>query len=114
MSKKIITITKCAAEYINSIIEQGRQKNKDYVGLRISIKKGGCSGNIYDFQYVDAKFESDIEVVDKGIKLFIDPSASIKIIGSRMDYIKGISLSGFMFTNPNELGRCGCGKSVKL
>jgi len=114
MSKQIITITDCAAKYISSIIEQGRQENKAYIGLRIGIKKGGCSGNEYDFQYADVKREYDEEIIDKGIKLFIDPSATMKIIGSQMDYEEGSFSSGFVFKNPNELGRCGCGKSVQL
>jgi len=114
MSKQIITITDSAAKYISTIIEQGQKENKAYVGLRISIKKGGCSGNEYNFQYADVKHEYDEEIVDKGVKLFIDPSATMKILGSQMDYDDGMFSSGFVFKNPNELGRCGCGKSVQL
>jgi iron-sulfur cluster assembly accessory protein len=114
MSKQIITITDNAAKYISSIIQQGQQENKAYIGLRIGIKKGGCSGNEYDFQYAEAKSEHDEEIIDKGIKLFIDPAATMQIIGSQMDYEEGVLSSGFIFSNPNELGRCGCGKSVQL
>ena len=114
MSKQIITITDNAAKYISSIIQQGQQENKAYIGLRIGIKKGGCSGSEYDFQYAEAKREYDEEVIDKGIKLFIDPAATMKIIGSQMDYEEEVLSSGFIFRNPNELGRCGCGKSVQL
>ncbi|MBT4922337.1 MAG: iron-sulfur cluster assembly accessory protein [Rickettsiales bacterium] len=114
MSKQIITITDNAAKYISSIIQQGQQKNKAYIGLRIGIEKGGFRGNKYDFQYTNTKHEHDKEVVDKGVKLFIDPAATIQIIGSQMDYEDGMISSGFVFNNPNELGRCGCGKSVQL
>ncbi len=114
MSKQIITITDNAAKYISSLIQQGQQENKAYIGLRIGIKKGGCSGNEYDFQYADVKREYDEEIIDKGIKLFIDPAATMKIIGSQMDYEEGMFSSGFVFNNPNELSRCGCGKSVQL
>jgi iron-sulfur cluster assembly protein len=114
MSKQIITITDNVAKYISSIIQQGQQENKAYIGLRIGIKKGGCSGSEYDFQYADAKHEHDEEITDKGIKLFIDPAAIMQIIGSQMDYEEEVLSSGFVFRNPNELGRCGCGKSVKL
>lgn len=114
MSKQIITITDNAAKYISSIIAQGQLENKAYIGLRVSIKKGGCSGSEYDFQYATEKHEHDEEIVDKGIKLFINPTATIHIIGSQMDYEEGMFSSGFVFNNPNELGRCGCGKSVQL
>tara|TARA_B110000503_G_scaffold133679_1_gene211595 strand:+ start:6248 stop:6481 length:234 start_codon:yes stop_codon:yes gene_type:complete len=77
MSKQIITITDNVAKYISSIIQQGQQENKAYIGLRIGIKKGGCPGNEYDFQYADAKREHDEEIINKGIKLFIDPTATI-------------------------------------
>jgi iron-sulfur cluster assembly accessory protein len=114
MSKQIITITDNAAKYISSIIQRGQQENKAYIGLRIGIKKGGCSGSEYDFQYAEEKREHDEEIIDKGIKLFIDPAATMQIIGSQMDYEEEVLSSGFIFRNPNELGRCGCGKSVQL
>jgi iron-sulfur cluster assembly protein len=114
MSKQIIEVTDNAAKYISSIIEQGQQENKAYIGLRIGIKNGGCSGNKYDFQYEEKKREHDEEIIDKGITLFIDPAAVMQIIGSHMDYEEEALSSGFVFRNPNELGRCGCGKSVQL
>ena len=114
MSKQVITITDQAASYISSIIERGQKENKAYIGLRIGIKSGGCSGNEYDFQYAEEKSKYDEEVIEKGIKIFIEPAAIMKIIGSQMDYEEGMFSSGFVFKNPNELGRCGCGKSVKL
>lgn len=114
MSKPIIEVTDRAADYIRSVIEQGKQENKAYVGLRVGIKKGGCSGSEYDFQYAETKGPYEEEIVDKGVRLFIDPAATLKLIGSRMDYEEGKFASGLVFQNPNELGSCGCGKSVQL
>ena len=112
--KDIIQITDRAADYIRDIIAKGQQENKSYIGLRISIKKGGCSGSEYDFQYAEEKGQYEEEITDKGVKIFIDPGAVMKLIGSQMDYKEGTFSSGFVFTNPNEKGSCGCGKSVQL
>mgnify|MGYP006074087077 CR=1 FL=1 len=55
MKQDIIQITDLAATHIHDIIIKGQQENKSYIGLRIQIKKGGCSGSKYDFQYAEEK-----------------------------------------------------------
>lgn len=114
MAQDIIQLTDRAAEYIRHIIGQGQEENKSYVGLRIGIKKGGCSGSEYDFQYAESKGPYEEEINSKGVRVFIDPAATLKLIGSEMDYVDNKLSSGFVFHNPNEQGSCGCGKSVKL
>ena len=53
-------------------------------------------------------------VEDKGVKVFIDPAATMFLIGSEMDYQEDKFQSGFTFANPNEKGRCGCGESFHV
>ena len=52
--------------------------------------------------------------VDNDIKIFVNPKASLFLIGTQMDYQEGELESGFKFTNPNEKGRCGCGESFHV
>lgn len=112
MSKPILTLTDKAASYIRGILQDQDTKSEVAIGLRISIKKGGCSGSEYDFQYATAKHPMDEEIHQHGITIFIDPAALLHILGSTMDYEENLFSSQLTFTNPNEEGRCGCGKSV--
>ncbi len=114
MQRDIIQVTERAADHIRAIVEKGQAENMGYVGLRVGIKKGGCSGSEYDFQYAEEKAPYEEEIETQGVKLFIDPAATLKLIGSVMDYQEDDFSEGFVFTNPNEMGSCGCGKSVKL
>ena len=114
MQKSIITITPNAAKYIHTIVQKHASDKAITPGLRVSIKKGGCSGNEYDFSYADAKHPQDEEIIEHDVRVFIDPGALLHIIGSMMDYEDTLFKSGLVFTNPNEEGRCGCGKSVQF
>lgn len=53
-------------------------------------------------------------VEDKGVKVFIEPKAIMFLLGSTMDYEKTTFSERFIFTNPNEKGRCGCGESIQF
>ncbi len=80
-------------------------------GIRVGIETKGCSGFAYKVEYADeqGKFEDVVE--QNGVKFFIDPMAVMYLLGSELDYQESKMESGFVFTNPNETGRCGCGES---
>ncbi|NHN89171.1 HesB/IscA family protein [Acetobacter conturbans] len=83
--------------------------------LRISVSTKGCSGHAYDMNFVDQRGEAgDERVTDKGVTVLIDSKAILFLIGSQMDYQTGDFESGFVFSNPNEKGRCGCGQSFHV
>ncbi|GBR45344.1 iron-sulfur cluster assembly accessory protein [Acetobacter pomorum] len=82
--------------------------------LRISVSTKGCSGKAYDMQFVDAPGAGDEVVKDHGITLLVDRKATLYLIGSEMDYQEGDLEAGFVFSNPNEKGRCGCGESFHV
>ena len=81
------------------------------VGIRVGLESKGCSGFAYKIEYAEeqGKFEDVVE--EQGVKFFIDPMAVMYLLGSELDYQETKMESGFVFTNPNETGRCGCGES---
>ena len=87
---------------------------KDSIGVRVGVKSGGCAGMSYIMEYAKTSKPEDEVIEDKGVKLFIDPSAIIYLIGTEMDYKKDEFSSSFVFKNPNETERCGCGESFKV
>jgi iron-sulfur cluster assembly protein len=68
----------------------------------------------YIVEYADEKRPLEDVIEDKGVKMFIDPTAVMFLFGSTMDYVEDKFHSGFVFTNPNEKGRCGCGESFHV
>ncbi|HCR85066.1 MAG TPA: Fe-S cluster assembly scaffold SufA [Alphaproteobacteria bacterium] len=109
--KAPITISDNAAERIKHLMEQRAEPAQ---GIRVGVKKGGCSGLAYTIEYADniAKFDEVVE--DKGVKVIIDPKATMYLIGTEMDFVEEKMKSGFVFKNPNEKGRCGCGESFTV
>ncbi len=107
----ILTLTESAAERVKALLE-GR--GKPSFGIRIGIKSKGCNGLSYTLEFADEAGPYD-EVIDShGVKVLVDPKAVMFILGSEMDYAEDKLSSGFVFNNPNEKGRCGCGESFHV
>ena len=111
MSNSMITLTEAAAERVRSLVSRS---DKPVLGLRVGVKTRGCSGLRYFVEYAEdqKKFEDVVE--DKGVKIFIDPTAVMFLVGTEMDYVEDKIQSGFVFKNPNEKNRCGCGESFNV
>jgi iron-sulfur cluster assembly protein len=107
----VVTLTDAAAERVKSLVAKS---DKPVQGLRIGVKTRGCSGMSYSVEYADEPKRFEEVVEQKGVKLFIDPTAVMFILGSEVDYQEDRFSSGFTFTNPNEKGRCGCGESFHV
>ena len=107
----IVTLTDAAADHARKLIDQSVDGKN---ALRVGVKARGCSGMSYFVEYADEpkKFEEVIE--EKGVRIFIDPAATMFLIGSEMDYVEETFQTGFVFSNPNEKGRCGCGESFHV
>jgi iron-sulfur cluster assembly protein len=82
--------------------------------LRISVGTKGCSGLSYDMDWVEAAGPLDETVTDRGLTLLVDRKASLFLIGTTMDFETKDLSEGFVFVNPNEKGRCGCGESFHV
>ena len=108
--KQVITLSDNAANRIKEIISNDETKS---VGVRVGVKSGGCAGMSYVMEYAKEINPTDEIIEDKGVKVFIDPSAIMYLLGTDMDYKKEQFSSTFVFKNPNETERCGCGESFK-
>ena len=111
MTKQVISLSDNAAERIKEIMANAE---KDALGVRVSVKSGGCAGMSYVMEYLKKTNPNDEIIEDKGVKIFIDSAAVIYLLGTKMDYIKEEFSSTFIFKNPNETERCGCGESFKI
>ncbi len=109
--QQLITLTDAAADHVRELM--GRS-DKPVAGLRVSISTKGCSGMSYVFEYADEKRPMEEEVEHDGARVFIDPMATMFLVGAEMDYEDGMLRSGFTFSNPNEKSRCGCGESFSI
>lgn len=106
-----MTITDAAAERVKALLAS---RGKPSAGIRIGVRTKGCSGLSYTLEYADETNKFDEVVEDKGVRILIDPKATMFVIGTNMDFVSGALESGFVFTNPNEKGRCGCGESFHV
>ena len=104
----MLNLTSAAIDKVKTILaERGEQES----GLRISVIGGGCSG----FQYqmtLDKQANPDDQIIEQdGLKVYVDTRSLLYLNGTRVDYVDGLTGSGFKFENPNSKGSCGCGES---
>ncbi|CAN5387023.1 iron-sulfur cluster assembly accessory protein [soil metagenome] len=108
---QLMTVSPAAAERAKALVDS---RGKPTAGIRIGVRTKGCSGLSYTLEFADKQEPMDEVVETAGIKLLIDPKASLFLIGTEMDYEEEKLKSGFVFKNPNEKGRCGCGESFHV
>ena len=110
--KDIISISDEAATQIKKILSASKQ---DVNGIVVGVDKTGCSGYAYKIEYANKDNTANYELVEtKGVKVFIEPAATMFLIGSEMDYTEDKLASRFVFNNPNEKSSCGCGESFNI
>ena len=108
---QIIKLSDKAATRIKEIMSSAENNS---IGVRVAVKSGGCAGMSYVMEYTKQVNPSDEIIEDKGVKVFIDAAAVMYLLGTEMDYKKEEFSSSFVFNNPNETERCGCGESFKI
>jgi iron-sulfur cluster assembly protein len=106
-----MTLTPAARERLQTLMAA---KGDTTVGLKISLKKGGCAGMEYAMTWADRldPFDEVIEV--DGARVIVDRQAVLYLLGTEMDYRTDKLASQFVFNNPNQKSACGCGESVNL
>jgi len=111
MSAQIIKLSDNAAERIKQIMSKAENSA---IGVRVGVKSGGCAGMSYVMEYANEIKPNEEVIEEKGVKVFIDPKAIMYLLGTEMDYKTEKFSSQFIFKNPNETERCGCGESFKV
>ena len=111
MIKQVITLSERAANRVKEIIAGAKEP---IIGVRVGVASGGCAGMSYVMEYAKEINPNDEIIEDKGVKVFVDSAAVMYLLGTEMDYKKEELSSSFVFNNPNESERCGCGESFKI
>ena len=110
--KDLISITDNAVEQIKKILLNAPN---DIDSVVVGIDKSGCSGYSYKLDFAKSSEIKNFEFVNKdGAMVFVDPKATIYLLGSTMDYKTDKLSSRFVFENPNEKSTCGCGESFSI
>ena len=107
----MLTMTDKAQGKVKEILEG---QPEPYAGLRVQVVGGGCSGFQYHMGFEKHANTGD-EVIDlSGFKMFVDRGSLIYLDGTEIDYVEGLTASGFKFNNPNVKTTCGCGESFQV
>ena len=107
-----IVLTKKAEDKVREILSE---QSEPYVGLRIQVVGGGCSGFQYRMGF-DKNFNDQSDTIFEfdGLKVFVDKTSLMYMDGAEVDYVEGLHGAGFKFNNPNVTGSCGCGSSFSV
>ena len=105
-----ISLTQNAAARVRSYLD----KRGHGVGLRLAVKKTGCSGYAYVIDFADKVDEDDVVFEELGVKVVVDPDSLGYIDGTEVDFVKQGLNEAFKFRNPNVSGECGCGESFNI
>ncbi len=105
-----ITLTSSAKSQLRQSVAD-REKG---IGVRVGVKRTGCSGLAYLMEYVDVLADEDEVYQFDDVKLVIDKKSLIYLKGTELDYVKNGLNEGFEFKNPNVKNECGCGESFHV
>ena len=104
-----------------SLTDKAATRVRDYlarhgqaVGLRLGVRKTGCSGWTYTVDYAEDVGANDIVMESQGVKLIVDPGSIALLEGMRIDYVREGLNEKFAFENPNATSQCGCGESFSV
>ena len=101
-----LTLTPSAVKKIKRLLKD----KPEHVG----VWTRGCNGLSYTLEYTKTKGDSDEEVIQDGVRVFIEKKAQLTLLGTEMDYVEDKLSSEFVFNNPNIKGTCGCGESFNI
>ncbi|MBK17677.1 MAG: Fe-S cluster assembly scaffold SufA [Rhodospirillaceae bacterium] len=107
----VLTVTDAAAAQLKKLVQT---HNPEAAGIRLGVSEGGCNGLTYAMDFAEEKGPTDEEMELDGVILLIDPMAVMYLVGTEMDFVEEKLGSNFVFRNPNESGRCGCGESFSV
>jgi iron-sulfur cluster assembly protein len=105
-----IALTENAAKQIRKSLE----KRGKGMGLRVGVRKVGCSGFAYTFDYADEVGANDALFESHDAKLVVEEEALQYLDGSTLDFVREGLKESFRFENPNVKAQCGCGESFSV
>ena len=105
-----ISLTTAAAERVRNFLTS----RGSGLGLRLGVRKTGCSGYAYVINYAEDSRPDDVVFEDQGVKVFVDRDSLAYIDGTEVDFVKQGLNEAFKFRNPNVKGECGCGESFSV
>src|SRR5690606_6551430 len=94
MAFAIMQLTDAAAERIREIIEDS---DKPVTGVRVGVRNAGCAGMAYTLDYVAEPVQGDDHIQDKGVNVWVEPKATLFLLGTVMDFEETKMSSGFTF-----------------
>ena len=104
-----LTLTSMAISKVKEAMSS--QGKKETATLRVSVLDGGCSGFLYDLQFLDEPVKGDINFKQDGVNIAVDKGSIDQLNQIEIDFVDTLNESGFKFNNPNQSAGCGCGKS---
>jgi iron-sulfur cluster assembly protein len=105
-----VTLTETAARQIQKQLD----KRGKGIGLKLAVKKSGCSGYAYVLDYADQLNDNEAVFEDFGVKVIVSASDLQFVEGIQLDYRREGINEAFQFNNPNVKGTCGCGESFAI
>ena len=105
-----ISLTESAANRVRTFLSTRGHG----VGLRLGVRKTGCSAIAYVINYADNVDPQDYIFEDRGVKVFVDRASLSLLDGTIVDFVKQGLNEAFRFRNPNVKGECGCGESFSV
>ncbi|XP_016307397.1 iron-sulfur cluster assembly 1 homolog, mitochondrial-like [Sinocyclocheilus anshuiensis] len=109
-TRAALTLTPSAVNKVKQLL----QNKPEYIGLKVGVRTRGCNGLTYTLDYTKEKDKSDEEVLEDGVRVFIEKKAQLTLLGTEMDFVETKLSSEFVFNNPNIKGTCGCGESFSI
>lgn len=109
-----LTLTEKAEFRLRTFLQSSTQGASSATrGIRVSIVDGGCSGYQYALDVINTPLEDDLLVEQGKVRVYIDRQSAPLLQGLVIDYVEGLTQSGFKFLNPNATDTCGCGQSFR-
>ena len=105
-----ISLTESAADRVRTFLASRGHG----LGLRLGVRRTGCSGFAYVVNYADDARPDDVVFEDHGVKVFVDSGSLQLVNGTVVDFVKEGLNEAFRFRNPNVKGECGCGESFNV
>src|SRR5689334_25401617 len=107
----MIHVTEKAAQKIRDLLAR-EGVPAESGGLRVGVQGGGCSGLSYAMRLDTQARDRDKIFEEFGARIFVDPKSFLYLNGTTLEYEETLMRQGFVFQNPNEIGRASCRERV--